>query len=401
MLSSFTFRLEGQNSFSPSPSPVPASCHSSLATAPVSPFPANLLLIALAKSAAPPQLTENKAALSPASINLDAASSLTPLFATLTENTPGGAAPSPSGLSPFLAMLTKNIGSRGAPCLLDRNSSLVLHALCDKYHFRRTVRQRRLVEIPVYGAHAKPAARQQVFHLVPEEIAQRPRKHQTLFFPMPILHIKNHFHVISLLRAVERFHTFHDSHLPPVWHRVLRHQPFLLVRGVVHPLRVRLENVQDQPPAALAEPPASCPQMLSHGFKAGNLRVNLEKMLHRAKRNDDHAEFFAEIEPCHVALHEMKAFARFRRQRRAFFVAALQHPLGNIESGYAMPVRCQRQRDPSRAAAQLKHGVAIFMRRASVKRDIPRSSAHHRRLIVVVCNKSVVESLAHKLRFIC
>src|SRR5690242_4989469 len=96
MLSSFTLRLEGQTSFSPSPSPspspVPASCHSSLATAPASPFPANLSLIALAKGAAPPQLAENTAALSPASTNLDAASSLTPLFATLTKNTPGGAA---------------------------------------------------------------------------------------------------------------------------------------------------------------------------------------------------------------------------------------------------------------------------------------------------------------------
>src|SRR5690348_8804634 len=139
MLSLFTFRLEGQTSLSPSPSPAPSSCHSSLATAPVSPFPANLSLIALAKGAAPPQLTENTAALNPASTNLDAASSLTPLFATLTKNTPGGAVLSPSGLSPFLAMLTKNIGSRSAPCLLDRNSSLLLHALRDKYHFRRTV----------------------------------------------------------------------------------------------------------------------------------------------------------------------------------------------------------------------------------------------------------------------
>src|SRR5579864_6404450 len=39
--------------------------------------------------AAPPQLTENAAALNPASANLDAASSLTPLFATLTKNTRG------------------------------------------------------------------------------------------------------------------------------------------------------------------------------------------------------------------------------------------------------------------------------------------------------------------------
>jgi hypothetical protein len=38
---------------------------------------------------APPQLTENTAAPNPASANLDAASSLTPLFATLTKNTGG------------------------------------------------------------------------------------------------------------------------------------------------------------------------------------------------------------------------------------------------------------------------------------------------------------------------
>jgi hypothetical protein len=39
--------------------------------------------------AAPPQLTENTAALDPSSANLDAPSSLTPLFATLTKNTRG------------------------------------------------------------------------------------------------------------------------------------------------------------------------------------------------------------------------------------------------------------------------------------------------------------------------
>src|SRR5690349_9079172 len=128
MLSSFTFRLEGQTSFSPSPSPVPSSCHSSLATAPVSPFPANLSLIALAKGAAPPQLTENTAALNPASTNLDAASSLTPLFATLTENT-GGGGTYPLRAKSFPCHAYKSIGSRGAPCLLDRHSSLLLHAL--------------------------------------------------------------------------------------------------------------------------------------------------------------------------------------------------------------------------------------------------------------------------------
>src|SRR5579859_1295992 len=291
-------------------------------------------------------------------------------------------------------------GRPPARSIATHHSPILLHALRDKYHFRRTIRQRRLVEIPIHRAHAKPAARQQVLHLVPEEIPQRPRKHQTLLLLMRVLHIKNHFHVIPLLRAVERFHTFHDSHLPSVWHRVFRHQPFLLVRGVVHSLRVRLENVQDQPPAALAEPPASCPQVLSHRFKAGDLRVNLQKVLHRAKRNNDHAEFFAEIEPRHVALHKMKAFARFRPQLRAFFVAALQHPLGNIESGYAMPVRRQRQRDPSRAAPQLKHGIPILMHRGAVKRDIPRSPAHHRRLIVVVRNKSVVQRRGHELAFL-
>jgi hypothetical protein len=40
--------------------------------------------------AAPPQLIENTTALNPSSANLDAASSLTPLFATLTKNTRGG-----------------------------------------------------------------------------------------------------------------------------------------------------------------------------------------------------------------------------------------------------------------------------------------------------------------------
>jgi len=51
--------------------------------------------------AAPPQLTENTAALNPASANLDAASSLTPLFATLTKNTRGWGAHPSSQIFPF------------------------------------------------------------------------------------------------------------------------------------------------------------------------------------------------------------------------------------------------------------------------------------------------------------
>ena len=53
---------------------------------PPSPFPATLATL--------PQLTENTAALNPASVNLDAASSISPLPATLTKNTRGGGLPS-------------------------------------------------------------------------------------------------------------------------------------------------------------------------------------------------------------------------------------------------------------------------------------------------------------------
>ena len=66
-----------------------AARHSPLAAAPLTPF--------LATLTAPPQLTENTAALNPSSANVDAASSLTPLFATLTKNTRGWGRPLQSG----------------------------------------------------------------------------------------------------------------------------------------------------------------------------------------------------------------------------------------------------------------------------------------------------------------
>jgi hypothetical protein len=59
-----------------------ATRHSPLATSPLSPFPSTLTSHA--------QLAENKNTLSPAVAILDAASSITPLFATLTKNTRGG-----------------------------------------------------------------------------------------------------------------------------------------------------------------------------------------------------------------------------------------------------------------------------------------------------------------------
>jgi hypothetical protein len=71
------------NSLLPSPRPsLLATRHSPLATVPVTPFTATLTDLS--------QLTENPVTLNPVSANVDVASSISPLFATLTKNTRGG-----------------------------------------------------------------------------------------------------------------------------------------------------------------------------------------------------------------------------------------------------------------------------------------------------------------------
>jgi hypothetical protein len=71
------------NSLPPSPRPCfLATRHSPLATVPVTSFAATLTDLS--------QLTENPVTLSPVSANVDVASSISPLFATLTKNTRGG-----------------------------------------------------------------------------------------------------------------------------------------------------------------------------------------------------------------------------------------------------------------------------------------------------------------------
>jgi hypothetical protein len=72
---------------------------------------------ALANRANPPQLAENTAALYPASANLDIASSLTPLFATLTENTRVGVSLNIVNREPDARFLPRTtIGSAGPSC---------------------------------------------------------------------------------------------------------------------------------------------------------------------------------------------------------------------------------------------------------------------------------------------
>jgi len=76
------------------PEEVPSvSCAASQERPPASPF-----LVALI---APSQQTENATISNPASANLDAASSISPLLATLTKNTRGGVSPSGRTPSPF------------------------------------------------------------------------------------------------------------------------------------------------------------------------------------------------------------------------------------------------------------------------------------------------------------
>jgi len=126
-----------------------------------------------------------------------------------------------------------------------------------KNHFRRMIPQWRTVKVPIHRTRPKSASRQQVLHLISEEIPQRPGKNQALFFSGPIRHIKNHLYIIPLQSTVKRRHPFHDSHAPSVRHRIFRHQPFLPIRRIMHSFCIRLKHIQNQPPASLSKSPAS------------------------------------------------------------------------------------------------------------------------------------------------
>jgi len=158
----------------------------------------------------------------------------------------------------------------------------------------------------------------------------------------------------------------------------------------MHSFGVRLKNVKNQPPASFTEPSAFRPQVSAHGLQAGDLLVDLKQVLHGPKRNDDDSKFLAKIESHHVALHQTHALARLPRQSRPLLGAALQHPLGNVQPGYAISCFRQRQRNPPRPATQFKHGIAEFMHCIAIKRYVLRSPAHQRRLVVIIRNESIV-----------
>jgi hypothetical protein len=163
----------------------------------------------------------------------------------------------------------------------------------------------------------------------------------------------------------------------------------------MHPLRIRLKNIQNQPASPLSRSSSVSPQVFSHGFETRNLLFNFKKMLHRPKRNNHQLELFPKIKPCHISLHQMHQLARFRPQNRPFLVAPLQHPLGNIQPRDPVSRLRQRQSDPPRPATQFEHWIAKFVDCIAVKRNIPHAPPHNRRLVVIIGNKPVVKRAAH------
>ena len=73
--------------------------------------------------------------------------------------------------------------------------------------------------------------------------------------------------------------------------------------GIVHAFRIRLEHIQDQPPPRR--------QVLPHAIQTVQLLLYFQKVLKWPERNNNQAEFLAQIELRHVALHQVYAFAGF------------------------------------------------------------------------------------------
>src|SRR5260370_1744525 len=119
-----------------------------------------------------------------------------------------------------------------------------------------------------------------------------------------------------------------DWHLPALTGFVLRNKRFPHVYGIVHALGTRLEYIQNQPPSRR--------EMLAHAVQAIHLLPHFQQVLKWPEGDDDQPEFFAEIEPRHVPLNEVNAFARFHAECRAFLHGALQHALGKIKTGNSL-----------------------------------------------------------------
>ena len=154
------------------------------------------------------------------------------------------------------------------------------------------------------------------------------------------------------------------------------------MHGIVHALGIRLEDIQNQPPARR--------QMLLNAVQAIGLLPHLQEVLKWPERNDKQPKCFAQIEPRHVALNQVNAFARFHTECRALGHRAFQHALGKIKPGDPLSGLCQRHGDAPRAAAQLQNGIAEVARGGAIERHVLPPFAHDWRLVVVVRDKRIV-----------
>src|SRR6266478_8377854 len=139
--------------------------------------------------------------------------------------------------------------------------------------------------------------------------------------------------------------------------------------------------------------------MLARALEAVHLLMDFQQVLKWPEGNDDQPEFLAEIEPRHVSLDQVKALARLHAQRRTLLYCALQHALGQIKPGDSLSRLRQRHGDAPRAATKLQHRIAKLARRVAIKRNVLSSPLHHRRLIVIVRDKRIVECIGHKSFF--
>src|SRR2546430_10348487 len=96
---------------------------------------------------------------------------------------------------------------------------------------------------------------------------------------------KNHLHVIPLLRAMERRHSLADAYAPSVRGFIFGQRHFPHVHGIVHALSIRLEHVQDQPPAGR--------KMLANALQAIHLLPHVQQVLKWPERDNHQPVFFA------------------------------------------------------------------------------------------------------------
>src|SRR5579863_183548 len=181
-------------------------------------------------------------------------------------------------------------------------------------HLRRVIAKRGAREIAEEFRDAETGARQEMFSFVPKEVTDAKGVRQAFDASVGVRHVINQLDVVALDRPMEGDGSLAEPHNAAVRQRDLPGNRALLKKEfIVHPARVRLEQVEDE---AAAER-----KVTLRVSEAGQLIIGREQVLKRPERNDDQRERLLELKGRHIAINQPDALLNVHREARQLFAA--------------------------------------------------------------------------------